>query len=273
MLIGMEVTYAVVVVAAVIGAVAFGFLYYRERRRRMGALAAGRGLLVCIGCLAALAFAEGTAAAWRAFLHRSPPLTYGIPYLPGRFAEPSASAMVSVAVVGESSAVGVPFESWLSIGKLVTWQLGAVIPGKQFRVELVATPGDTLEGQYQKLAGVRHRPDVLIVYCGHNEFAAGIPWWRHVHHYWDERPPLFWGLDELAGRVSPLCALIRETADKFRVAVVPLANARRPLVDVPAYTPAEFATRHREFQLRLEAIAVYGERIGALLGPGRTAVQ
>jgi hypothetical protein len=264
-LIGLEVAYAVVVIAALIGAAAFGGLFYRARRRRQtSATAAARGLLLCIGCLCALAFAEGAAGLWRASPHGFPSSTRDVPALPDRFPEPSDSDSVSVAVVGESSAVGVPFDSWLSVGEIVAWQLGQAIPGKRFRVELVATPGDTLAGQYEKLTGIRRRPDVLIVYCGHNEFAAGIPWWRYVQHYLDDRPPLLWGLDELAGRVSPLCALICETADKYRASVVPTYDVERPLVDVPAYTRAEFAARFVGFRRSLEAIAVYGERIGAL---------
>jgi hypothetical protein len=197
-------------------------------------------------------------------LHQAPSLTKGITELPDRFAEPLDNPEVTLAVLGESSAVGMPYESWLSVGKIVAWQLGESIPGKQFRVEMVAKPGDTLKGQHQTLAGLERRPDVLIVYCGHNEFAAGIPWSRKVDHYRDDRPPLFWGLDELAGRVSPLCALIRETADKYRVALVPPQGAHPPLVDVPAYTPAEFGDRLEDFRRHLEAIAIYGERIGAL---------
>ncbi len=262
-LVGLEVAYAIVLMGAVIGGVAFGARCYRVRRDRIRRPVAACGLLLCIGCLMALVLAEGLTAAWRASSRRASSLAKGLPALPERFAEPVGKNEVTLAVLGESSAFGMPFDSWLSVGKIVAWQLGEAIPGKRFRVEMVAKPGDTLERQYDRLAGIRRRPDALIVYCGHNEFAV-VPWSRRVEHYRDERPPLLWGLDELAGRVSPLCSLIRETADRFRVAMVPPHDAHPPLVDAPAYTPAEYAARLDEFRRRLEAIAEYGERIGAI---------
>jgi lysophospholipase L1-like esterase len=262
-LIGLGITYTVVVVGAVIGALAFGGLLYKERRERTSQSTISRGLLLCISCLLAAALAEGAAAARRAGLFQSRSLMKGIPKLNDRFAEPNGNAEATIAVLGESSAFGMPYDQWLSVGKIVAWQLEQSIATKRFRVETVAQPGDTLEGQYQKLASLRRRADVLIVYCGHNEF-ADIAWSRTVDHYRDHTPAPLRGLDELANRVSPLYALIRETADKLRVALVPPHGPRPPLVDQPAYTPSEHAARLEGFRSRLEAIAVYGRRIGAL---------
>ncbi len=237
-LVGLGITYAVVVVVAVIGTLAFGGLLYKERRKRTSRSTISRGLVLCISCLLAAALAEGAAAARRARLFQPRSLMKGIPELNDRFAETTGNAEATIAVVGESSAFGMPYDSWLSVGKIVAWQLEQSIATKRFRVETVAQPGDTLEGQYQKLASLRRRADVLIVYCGHNEF-ADIPWSRTVDHYRDHTPASLRGLDELAARVSPLYALIRETADKLRVALVPPHGPRPPLVDQPAYTPSE----------------------------------
>ena len=52
-------------------------------------------------------------------------------------------------------------------------------------------------------------------------------------------------------------------ADICRVAVLPPANAHPPSVDVPVYTTAEFDRCVIDFRRRLEAIAVYGERVHA----------
>ena len=92
-------------------------------------------------------------------------------------------------MLGESSATGVLRSiPWLSVGDIVAWKLGEVIPGGGSDALVLAKPGDTLEGQYRKLAGLRRRPDALIVYCGHNEFAARIPWSARNDHYRDEKP-------------------------------------------------------------------------------------
>ena len=131
-------------------------------------------------------------------------------------------------------------------------------------VELLAQAGDTLKGQYEKLAGLTRRPDALIVYCGHNEMQSGIPWLRRVIHYFDERPSLLRRIDELAGSVSPICGLIRVTADRFRSEAIPPPGIHHPLVDSPGYTPAEYASRPSDFRHRLEAIASYCDSIGTL---------
>ena len=49
--------------------------------------------------------------------------------LPREFAEDGSDTTVDVVVVGESSAAGVPYDWWLSIGNIVTWQLEKIIPG------------------------------------------------------------------------------------------------------------------------------------------------
>ncbi len=182
----------------------------------------------------------------------------------GRVWETSREPGVTLAVLGGSSATGLPFDRWLSVGKIVAWQLEEAVPGQSVHVEMLAEPGATLEEQYRKLGALKRRPDALIVYSGHNEFASRIPWSRKLDYYVDEAVPPVQKLDDLAARVSPVCRLIRDTADRFRVGVVPPRNMRPPLVDTPAFTPAEFAVRLDDFRYRLDAIAGYCQRIGAI---------
>ena len=42
-----------------------------------------------------------------------------------------------VAVVGESSAQGVPYNGWLSIGAIVAWQLDGLFPDRHARLHLL----------------------------------------------------------------------------------------------------------------------------------------
>jgi hypothetical protein len=264
LLIGTEVTYCLVLAASLIGITVLSGVVYRARRVGIARPLAARGLLLSSACLMGLAFAEAGALAWRSSRH-------GVPSLPeldnvrrGRIAEPENDAEVTLVVLGESSAAGCPYESWLSVGRIVSWQLAEAIPGRRFGALVLAEPGDTLEGQCRKLARLRRRPDALIVYCGHNEFFAQVPWSRKVDHYRDDRPSLIRRFNELAGRTSPFCGLIQEAADKYQIQLVPSRFLKPPLVDAPAFTPAEFAAKLSRFRRCLEAIAVYGERVGAL---------
>ncbi|WP_165243977.1 hypothetical protein [Paludisphaera soli] len=184
--------------------------------------------------------------------------------LPTEF--PEKSDRLTVAVVGESSAAGVPFDRWLSIGSVVSWGLERAIPGRAFQHETLARSGDTLEGQHQHLAEIRHRPDVLIVYCGHNEFSARIPLSRDRAYYADaDRPSLASTLAEKAVAWSFVHKLVARNIEKCRIAIPPPSNGNRALIDSPAYTPEEYDLLLGDFRRRLEAIASYAEKLGSIL--------
>ena len=100
---------------------------------------------------------------------------------------------MTLVVVGESSAEGVPYRDWLSVGKIVVWQLRRLFPQRMFHVEVQARPGWTLEQMHQKLAESRRRPDAVIIYAGHNEFASRFGWSSDVAYYRDD-PPAAWPL-------------------------------------------------------------------------------
>ncbi len=229
-----------------------------------------RGLLLCVSSLITIGLAElmfglgqsGTAASEPAHVATLPP--------PAALAgdrgatEPSGEREVTIAVLGESSAAGVPFDRWLSVGKIVGWQLEQVIPGQSCRVVTLAEPGVALEGQHEKLSRLRQYLDALIVYCGHNEFAATIPSSRRLAYYVDEKPSLVERIDDLLARVSPLCRLIRQSADRIRAGLLPQSGLRPPLVDGPACTDAEHAMRLAEFRRHLDEIVVHCKLKGTL---------
>ena len=75
------------------------------------------------------------------------------------------------------------------INRAGVWQLGERIPGRTFRYDIMAAEAETLELQHEKLADLPRRPDVLIIYCGHNEFGSRVDWSREVGHYVDQAPP------------------------------------------------------------------------------------
>ena len=203
LLVGLKIAYGVVLVGSLIGAIVLGGIFWLGRRRRMSRPMVARGLLLCGTCLIGLALAEAVAAAWRAPARSMPAPPAGDPALPSQFAENDDNE-VTIVVIGESSAAGAPFESWLSVGEIVAWKLGEAIPGRRFRALVLAHPGDTLETQYHNLARLRRRPDAVIVYCGHNEFSSRIPWSRKVDYYRDDEPPLPKAVGRLAGGGTPL---------------------------------------------------------------------
>jgi lysophospholipase L1-like esterase len=245
-----------------------------------------RGLLAVASLAMSLLLAEAIASAW---LHRarqstvlpvgglgqswqefrqkmSPPVSPADIPLPESFPDPPGDPEIDLVVVGESSAEGVPYNEWLSIGQLVAWKLREAIPGRRVRVQVLAFSGETLELQHQRLASLTRRPDLMIVYCGHNEFSSRLHGARDLEHYLDARVRGAWRrLLDRAEAVSALCELIRQASDRCRLAIPPPPFGDRDLIDTPAYTTAESSLLISDFRRRLEAIVSYARRVGAIV--------
>ena len=264
--------YLVVLAISFVGGVALGWQCWRQRKRDPGRVhpAKARGLLFCLAMLLALGMAELTAGIWLGWTHRVPVLPVGFPAesvspeLPTRFASTRDEA-VQIVVVGESSAEGVPYREWLSVGEIVAWQLRRAIPGRTFRVENQAESGTRLEQMHQKLASLTHRPDAIIIYAGHNEFYARHGWTYEVSPYYlDDKNPLTPEPSrKIARRFSRLVRLIDEAIDREQVAAPPPQVLRR-LIDAPSHTSQEHAELLEDFRNRMEAIVSYCRQIGAL---------
>ena len=184
---------------------------------------------------------------------------------PSVFPDSADESDIDIAVLGESSAEGVPYNRWVSIGGILQWQLEKALPGRRVRLQILATSGSTLEAQQRLLSRLSYRPEILLIYCGHNEITARFDAQRDTKHYFDEQLPTPWtvAVDRIEA-ISRVCGLIRVTADKCRVAIPPPPNGNRSLIDVPAYTPNEFTALLVDFRTRLEALVGYAERIGAM---------
>ena len=233
-----EIAYVSAVISAAIGTLVVGWLVLRARRTRRNAHWLSRGLLSCVGILIGVIVAEATAAAWQFRAHRYSALPAGglrrqqasgdDPRFPApaadfplrtNFPDPPGDNPIDLVVLGESSAEGVPFSTWLSIGSILQWKLSLAFPGRPIRGRVLARSGDTLEWQHRELANLPRRPDILIIFCGHNEFSSRLAASRELDHYFDEQLPTAW--DILVGRterLSPLCGLIHETEEKCKIA-------------------------------------------------------
>lgn len=259
-LVALRAGYEAVVVAAPLGVLCFSALLLRTRRALWG-----RGLLLCLSVGFGLVVLEGGAFAWQRWAHRAPALPTRfadpLPTLPNQLPERSDN-VIELAVIGESSATGEPYQDWLSVGRIVGWQLEQALPGRQVRVNVLAESGTRLERMHQKLAELTRRPDALIIYVGHNEFQSRYLWSRNVPYYDDEIPKR--RTPAWAERFSPLDRMIRETLETQRQSIRPAEVITRQLVDRPTCTDAEYAEIRDDFHQRLEAIVAYCEAIGCL---------
>ena len=140
---------------------------------------------------------------------------------------PSPPEEYRIVVLGGSSALGEPYRPWLSVGQIVAWQLGEKVKGRRFECEILAWLGESLEMQHHRLAGLRHRPDAVIIYSGHNEFAARF---EEEREGWLEEEPRTWPL-ALAYRatlISPFRRLVYEVISKNRLDSPPPVGGAPP---------------------------------------------
>ena len=272
----MLVAYGVILFVAppVLGLVIMALRRTREREKR---LRLARLLLFTATCLIGLGLLEVGSVATLAWAHRSPDLEtkslpaaapeVRLPELPaGERTDRSAGAKpLRILVLGESSARGEPYHPWLSVGQILGWQFERIFPGRTIEVDMQAQPGCTLEEMHQTLAGITYRPDLLLLFSGHNEFQTRFSTSRVVTYYGsvtsNERAP---GLLERVMRNSSLCTLLLEAREKQLLSRLPDPVIQRHLVDQPAYNLFERAAIEREFGRRLEAIAAYCDRMGTV---------
>ncbi len=255
---GLLVAYLAGLAVAVPGLVVLAGSLRRARRRGIRAPRRARALAACGSFLVGAAILEGLAAARLARVRRVE--------LPApRFAAEAGpgSGEIYLVVIGESTAMGLPYHPWLSIGQVVAWQLERAIPGRRVVVETRAGGGFNLVEGLQGLEGLKRRPDAILLYSGHNEFQGFYRLSREVAYYADQ----FSARDRWARRVrraSPLAELILATLEKQLIDSPPPPSDIRRLVDGPACTPEERAEILASFRARLGGFAAYCERAGTL---------
>jgi len=233
----------------------------RSRRRGARAPRKARALMACLSFLLGSLMLEGMAAAWQARAHGSPPIEARFSATDGP-ARPATDEL-TIVVIGESSAIGMPYDPWLSIGQIVGWQLERTFPGRRVVVDIQGMGGFSLQEAIGRLRYLKRRPDAVLLYSGHNEFQAFYRLSREVDYYADRvsgRTRATWALRS----ASRLGDLILETLDRQAVDAPPKTSAARPLVDSPACTKDERARIVAAFRSRLGLVYDYCERVGAL---------
>jgi hypothetical protein len=283
LLIAAEITCAGTVALSILGILVLSCLLLR-RRSAKNRLWIARGFGLCISLLLGLAVAEAGTAVWLRRTHRvsvlpleglsqeDPPQVkrrFAEPLarveLPTKFPDPPGDREIDLVVVGESSAEGVPYQQYVSIGRMIAWQFAKVLPDRPVRLQLVARSGHTLEKQHEMLLDLKRRPDILLIYCGHNEFFSRLWWSGNLNYYLDAKVPDRWKvLIDRVEQSSALGYLIRETANSCRLALPPEPTIDRDLIDVPIYMAAEYTTILNDFRRRLEVLVSYAEQVGAM---------
>ncbi len=251
-LFALKIAYEVTASLCLLGTLVLGFLCLRGPRSGLRPRWLARGLALSIALLCSLFVSEVVCAAWISWSHRSTVVPVGglgtaepaVPRprfsypnsqidLPSNFPDPPGDRDIDLVVVGGSSAQGMPYERWVSIGKIVAWKLQEAIPNRPIHLNVVARVGDVLEMQHKRLSTLRRRPDLMIIYSGHNEFHSRLWSARNIEYYVSDKRPAPWAaLVDRLEQFSPLCVLIRESINK--------RESRSPLRPIAGGTSSTF---------------------------------
>ncbi len=156
-----------------------------------------------------------------------------------------------VAFVGESTMAGFPYRKF-GIPKVVGWQLEQMYPNQKVVLDDLSAVGLNLRTALQRLNTLTVRPQLLLLYSGHNEFFYDVeelatdldtPWERFDRFF--EWSPLFRALDQRISR---------------HIGVQDLeAQGARTLVDRPIASQEAREKRLARFGGQLEQLAQWCE--------------
>jgi hypothetical protein len=225
----------------------------RERaRRRRHPRIAKMALALFVG-LVSLGLLEGLSGAWWLWRAR-------VPALPETFATSSPPGTSHIVVIGGSSALGEPFRDHVSIGPILAWKLGEAEPARRFETTVLARLGASLDDMHEALRSLERRPDLLLIYAGHNEFTALYEEERGVDELAAEGDR-FWGLPLGLVRRTPFGRLILFVVSRNRLDGPPPAISRHRVIDPPQASPEEIDAVRAAWSRRLEAILSWCDRI------------
>jgi tetratricopeptide (TPR) repeat protein len=173
-----------------------------------------------------------------------------------------------LAALGESTMQGWPYQPHSSFLQMAVWRLQQQAPhnanrgephaaesaaGPSIVVHNLAVPGINLPMAIHRLQDLRHRPHVLLVYCGHNEFYHEmIP---EAHYNPGPFPVLDGVLDH-----SPTFRVFHQLLESRFPLVWRTTQWRRALVDRPLFVERYLARRLERFRSRLEQLAEFCRR-------------
>lgn len=248
--------YAAAVVLLPLAVAAALTIVLRDRRRGRRHPRLARLALAGISGLFGLILLEGMAAVREAWTNR-------MPALPTRFVAAAGEPALHIVVIGGSSALGEPFRPRLSVGQILADDFRRARPERSVELTLLARLGACLKDMHEALANLKRRPDLLVIYSGHNEFVA---------RYEEERDASL--SEEPAGRVldafyhaslhSAFCRLAYHVISRNRLDGEPPRLSRHRLIDPPQCRPSEYAAIRADFGRRLTAIVAWCERIGCV---------
>lgn len=156
---------------------------------------------------------------------------------------------VHVVALGGSTMLGHPYEPHFGIPNVVELLLNKWFPTKKIKVTNLAVGGINLRLALNQLNELEVRPDLILLYSGHNEFYHDIPEFRprlnptiHAVDDWLAFSATFRMLDDILSR---------------KAMMYELTDSRRSLIESPLTTEQIASTRRQRYRNQLETFAMW----------------
>lgn len=179
----------------------------------------------------------------------------------------SPADVLYLVAIGGSTTKGAPFSdvegNRFSFPHLTGLELQRRHPGLTAAVQNFGQDGATLSNMVAPLQSLTFRPDVLLVYSGHNEFLRLAPE-SSFFFGWENEPIL--DFDRIEQRFPPLSFLARAMAQELLstdFAVAP-RQSERQLFDVPLCGPQQMDQVYAQYQSTMAAIIKWCRTEGIL---------
>lgn len=177
----------------------------------------------------------------------------------------SPPGVLTVVAIGGSTTKGAPYSDFgiqFSFTHLTAWQLERRHPGLSVYGLNFGKDGASLSHMVGPLQILTFRPDVLLIYSGHNEFLRLTPEWKSL----GQQPEFILDVDRIEQRFPPLSFLARAMAQELLstdFAVAPRQSERR-LFDVPLCGPQQMDQVYERYQSSMAEIVTWCRTEGIL---------
>nr|AUN35842.1 hypothetical protein [uncultured bacterium] len=165
-----------------------------------------------------------------------------------------------VAAIGESSMIGWPYVSRADdkgtvdprfcIPAVYAWRLGQFYPEKKIVMHNIAVQGLSVKLAIEQLSKLKQRPDLILVYAGHNEF------YHDVEELSTQSKPLFYWLDRHLN-ASPTFYLVNSELAARSALRELVVGEGRVFAEHPVSNRLTFQHRLERFRRQLEQFAGY----------------
>lgn len=166
---------------------------------------------------------------------------------------PTAAGQLRIVSLGSSTMLGHPYEPKFGIPQMLAWRVQQMYPDRKVVSENLAVAGQSLRDAILSLKKLTHRPDLIVLYAGQNEFM------HRMEECAEERPQEFGWSDDVLSR-SPLFRAVHVAFSRISIMRSFREGVLFGVIGNRVASPVVCDLRLRRFRHELTQLALYGQR-------------